>query len=84
MKKEKCYFAQKIILFLGHRVNGGSIRIGKLKVYDRVANTKKSTRAEILCWFHQLLSMLYIWVLDACNAIDKVAKGVALAMVRQI
>ncbi|XP_064944580.1 uncharacterized protein LOC135596464 [Musa acuminata AAA Group] len=32
VKKEKCYFAQTKILFLGHRIGDGSIRMDKSKV----------------------------------------------------
>ncbi|CAL9119352.1 unnamed protein product, partial [Musa textilis] len=32
VKREKCYFAQMEILFLGHRIGNGSIRMDKSKV----------------------------------------------------
>ncbi|CAL9084794.1 unnamed protein product, partial [Musa textilis] len=32
MKREKCYFTQMEILFLGHRIGNGSIRMNKSKV----------------------------------------------------
>ena len=32
VKREKCYFAQMEILFLGHRISDGSIRMDKSKV----------------------------------------------------